>query len=180
MIVRPSAVNSQTLAIAIHHVKEGKRVPETSTEALEAFEQGDYRLAGVLSFSFGACAPDKALHLAWRCSQNVAGPWREGERSTMPGDVFAIGKSLYRVTRTGFTVLVHRREPRIVQAQRVNNSCARVTFDNGEMAKLFPFCDEGYLSADELLGLTTREVRRLYCGSYKVQPGFYHPSTDRS
>lgn len=102
------------VSVGIFHGREETllRVSSSSSEAAvnAALDRGEYRWAGTLHLNADECAPDRALELAYARSQNRDEPWRVGERSTMPGDVFWVGRSRWVVRPCGFESLTDKAE----------------------------------------------------------------------
>ncbi len=156
------------LIVAVHHMKPGTEVTLTpllgsdglKEAAAQAFYGGGYRYAGTVILDGEECCPDRALEIAWARTQNLADDaWREGQRSTVPGDLFAVGRSLYVCAPMGFCPITHTHEPKILEVVLDGHkepAVVLITLDNGETRELF----SGLVSvkAEDLLGLTERDA----------------------
>ncbi|MGH8532420.1 MAG: hypothetical protein ACREV1_06720 [Gammaproteobacteria bacterium] len=161
------------LIVAVHHMRPGTQVtiePLLGTDALkeaagQAFYGGGYRYAGTVILDGEECCPDRALEIAWARTQNLGGEaWREGQRSTVPGDLFAVGRSLYVCAPMGFCPITHTHEPKILEValERKDPAVVLITLDNGETRELFR-SDPRLVSfkAEDLVGLTERDACHL-------------------
>ncbi len=82
----------------------------------------------------------------------------------MPGDLFAVGRSLYVCTPMGFCPpITHTHEPKILEvALERKEPVVLITLDNGETRELFR-SDPRLVSfkAEDLVGLTERDAYHL-------------------
>jgi len=110
------------------------------------------------------CCPDRALEIAWARTQNLDDEaWREGQRSTVPGDLFSVGRSLYVCAPRGFYPITHTHEPKILEAVLdgpKDPAVVTLTLDNGETRELFR-SDLVSVTAEDLVGLTERSACHL-------------------
>ncbi len=158
------------LIVAVHHMKPGTQVtlePLLGSDGLkeaarQAFYGGGYRYAGNVILDGEECCPDRALEIAWARTQNLADEaWREGQRSTVPGDLFAVGRSLYACTPMGFCPITHTHEPKILEvALERKEPVVLITLDNGETRELFR-SDLVSVTAEDLVALTERDACHL-------------------
>jgi len=107
------------------------------------------------------CCPDRALEIAWARTQNLDDEtWREGQRSTVPGDLFAVGRSLYVCAPRGFYPITHTHEPKILEVAHKGSPMVLITLDNGEMRELSR-SDLVSVKAEDLVGRTERAACHL-------------------
>ncbi|MGH8644350.1 MAG: hypothetical protein ACREX4_07795 [Gammaproteobacteria bacterium] len=157
------------LIVAVHHMRPGTEVtlePLFGTDGLKeaarrAFYGGGYRYAGTVILDGEECCPDRALEIAWARTQNPADDaWREGQRSTVPGDV---GRSLYVCAPMGFCPITHIHEPKILEVAHKEPHVVLITLDNGEIRELSR-SDLVSVKAEDLVGRTEREGCHLCQG----------------
>ncbi|MGH8613226.1 MAG: hypothetical protein ACREYF_14710 [Gammaproteobacteria bacterium] len=93
--------------------------------------------------------------------------WREGQRSTVPGDLFAVGRSLYLCAPMGFCPITHTHKPKILEVAHKGSHMVLITLDNGETRELSR-SDLVSVKAEDLVGRTERAAchlgRELACG----------------
>jgi len=152
------------LIVAVHHMKPGTKVtlaPLFGRDALKeaagrAFYGGGYRYAGTVILDGEECFPDRALEIAWARTQNLDDEiWLEGQRSTGPGDLFVVGRSLYVCAPRGFYPITHTHEPKILVVAHKGSHLVLITLDNGETRELSR-SDLVSLKAKDLVGQTER------------------------
>ncbi|MCI0407111.1 MAG: hypothetical protein L0191_00890, partial [Acidobacteria bacterium] len=152
------------LIVAVHHMKPGTEVtlePLLGTDTLKeaagrAFYGGGYRYAGTVILDGEECCPDRALEIAWARTQNLDDDvWREGQRSTVPGDLFAVGHSLYVCAPMGFCPITHTHEPKVLEVAHEDQHVVLITLDNGETRELSR-SDLVSVKAEDLVGRTER------------------------
>jgi len=157
------------LIVAVHHMKPGTEAtlePLLGSDGLkeagrQAFYGGGYRYAGTVLLDGEECCPDRALEIAWARTQNLDDEaWREGQRSTVPGDLFAVGRSLYVCAPRGFYPITHTHEPKILEVAHKGSHLVLITLDNGETRELSR-SDLVSVKAEELVGRTERTACHL-------------------